>query len=47
MGNLGGVEAVVHEEKVDVADVVDEEGLVAGWSEVTSLLVRAVPNLYQ
>ena len=35
----------MHEEKVEVADVVDEEGLVAGGHHVAGLLVVAVANL--
>jgi len=42
---LGGECAVVHKEKVNVADVVDEEGLVAGGVHVAGLLVRAVSDL--
>jgi hypothetical protein len=35
----------VHEEKVDIADVIDEERLVAGRHEVSCLLVRAITDL--
>jgi hypothetical protein len=35
----------VHEEEVDIADVVDEEGLVAGWHHVAGLLVGSETNL--
>lgn len=43
---LGSVGLVVHEEEVHVADVVDEEGLVAGRHHVAGLLVAAVSDLY-
>lgn len=36
---LGGVGLVVHEEKVEVTGVVDDESLVAGWHQVTGLFV--------
>ena len=42
---LCGVCLVVHEEKVEVAGVVDEECLVAGRHHVTSLLVVAIADL--
>ena len=42
---LCGVGLVVHEEEFDVADVVDEECLVAGRHHVACLLVAAVANL--
>lgn len=42
---LSGVGAVVHEEEVEVLDVVDEEGLVARRHHVASLLVGAVADL--
>lgn len=35
----------MHKKKVDVADVVDEEGLVAGWHHVASLLVGTETDL--
>lgn len=37
----------MHEEQVNVADVVDEEGLVAGGVEVAGLLVGTVSDLYK
>ena len=46
MYSLCGVGLVVHEEKVQVAGVVDEEGLVAGRHHVAGLLVAAVADLY-
>jgi len=42
---LCGKSSVVHEEKVYVARVVDEEGLMAGGHEMACLLVGAVTNL--
>lgn len=42
---LSGVGAVVHEEKVELADVVDEESLVAGGHHVAGLLVGSVTDL--
>lgn len=42
---LGSVGAVVHEQEVEVAGVVDEEGLVAGGHHVAGLLVAAVADL--
>ena len=42
---LSGVCAVVHEEKVDVVRVLDEESLVAGGHQVARLLVGAVADL--
>ena len=42
---LSGVGAVVHEEKVELADVVDEESLVAGRHHVAGLLVGTVTDL--
>jgi len=45
VGDLGGEGLVVHEEEVDIADVVDEEGLVAGWHHVAGLLVGSETNL--
>ena len=44
--SLCGVGAVVHEEKLEVAGVVDEEGLVAGWHHVAGLPVATVADLY-
>jgi hypothetical protein len=41
VGDLGGVGAVVHEEQLDILDVVDEEALVAGGHHVPGLLVGA------
>lgn len=35
----------MHEEEVDVAGVVDEEDLVAGWSQVLGLLVATITDL--
>jgi len=35
----------VHEEEVNISDVVDEEGLVAGGHHVAGLLVGSVTNL--
>jgi hypothetical protein len=35
----------VHEENVDVADVVDKESLVAGWCKVLGLPVATVTDL--
>lgn len=45
VGDLSGEGLVVHQEEVDVADVVDEEGLVAGGHHVAGLLVGAETNL--
>lgn len=42
---LGSVGAVVHEQEVEVAGVVDKEGLVAGGHHVAGLLVAAVADL--
>ena len=36
---LSSVGLVVHEEKIDIARVVDKEGLVAGGHQVTGFLV--------
>jgi hypothetical protein len=36
----------VHEEKIEVAGVVDEESLVAGRHHVASLLVVAIADLF-
>lgn len=44
--SLGGVRLVVHEEEIDIADVVDEEGLVTGGHHVAGLLVVAVADLH-
>lgn len=44
-GNLGSVCSVVHQEKFDVAGVVNEEGLVAGRHHVSSLLVGTKADL--
>jgi hypothetical protein len=49
MNILGGVGAVVHEEQLDILDVVDEEALVAGGHHVPGLLVGAeadLPNVF-
>ena len=35
----------MHEEKVDITDVVDEESLVSGWHHVAGLLVGSETNL--
>ena len=45
VGDLGGEGLVVHEEKLNIADVVDEESLVAGWHHVASLLVGTETDL--
>ena len=42
---LCGEGGVVHEEKVELADVVDEESLVAGGHHVAGLLVGTVADL--
>lgn len=42
---LGGVGAVVHHQQLDVLQVADEEGLVAGGHHVAGLLVGAIANL--
>ena len=41
---LSSIGAVVHEEQLDVAGVLDEEGLVARGHHVTGLLVAAVAD---
>lgn len=43
---LGGVGLVMHQEKIDVLDVMDEEGLVARGHHVASLLVRSEADLW-
>ena len=43
---LSSVGAVVHEKKLDVLGVVDEESLVAGGHHVAGLLVGAIADLY-
>lgn len=43
---LSGVGAVVHEQKLNVPGVVDEEGLVARGHHVLGLLVGAVSDLF-
>lgn len=43
---LCGEGLVVHKEEVDILDVVDQEGLVAGWHHVAGLLVCSETNLY-
>lgn len=45
VGDGGGVLARVHEEELEVADVVDENLLVAGGDEVAGLVVGSVTNL--
>ena len=45
-GLLGSESLVVHEEEVDVAGVVDEEGLVARGHEVAGFSVGAVADLF-
>lgn len=42
---LGSEGLVMHEEKVNITDVVDEEGLVSGWHHVAGLLVGSKTNL--
>lgn len=42
---LGSEGLVVHKEKVNITDVVDEEGLVSGWHHVAGLLVGSKTNL--
>lgn len=42
---LSSVGAVVHEQELNVLGVLDEEGLVAGRSQVAGLLVGTVTNL--
>jgi hypothetical protein len=42
---LGSVGSVVHEEKLNVVDVADEEGLVAGGGQEAGLLVGAIADL--
>jgi hypothetical protein len=46
-GVLSSVGAVVHEQKLNILGVVDEESLVAGGHHVTGLLVASITNLYQ
>ena len=45
MVDLSGEGLVVHEEEVNIADVADEESLVAGWHHVASLLVGSETDL--
>lgn len=42
---LSGVGAVVHQQQLDVTDVADEEGLVAGGGQEAGLLVGTVADL--
>ena len=42
---LGGVGPGVHEEELDIVDVADDEGLVAGGHHVLGLLVGTVTDL--
>lgn len=42
---LGGVGPVVHQEELDVVDVVDDEGLVARGHHELGLLVGAIADL--
>ena len=43
--SLGGVGLVMHHEKIDIADVVDEESLVAGRHHVAGPLIAAIADL--
>lgn len=43
--SLCGVGLVVHHKEIEVADVVDEESLVAGRHHVSGLLVVAIADL--
>lgn len=45
MGDGSGVLARVHEQKLELGEVVNEELLVAGREEVTGLLVGTVTDL--
>ncbi len=45
VGDLSSEGLVVHQEEVDIADVVDEESLVAGWHHVLGLLVGTETDL--
>lgn len=45
MNVLSGVGPVVHEEELDIVDVVDEESLVARGHHVLGLLVGAIADL--
>ena len=42
---LCGVGLVVHEKELNLAGVVDEEDLVAGWGHVLGLLVGTIADL--
>ena len=42
---LCGERAVVHEQKIDILRVVNEEGLVAGRHHMSSLLIASIANL--
>lgn len=42
---LGRIDAVMHEQKVDIGHISDQECLVARGHHVTSLLVRAEADL--
>jgi hypothetical protein len=42
---LSGVSPVVHHQELNILDVIDEEGLVAGGHHVAGLLVGAKANL--
>jgi hypothetical protein len=44
VGNLGGVGSVVHQEKLNIANVADEESLVAGRSHEAGLSVGTIAN---
>lgn len=46
MANLGGVGAVVHEQQVEITDVVDQESLEVVWTEEFSSLVRSISNFH-
>src|ERR1700761_177288 len=44
---LRSVGLIVHKQKIQIAHVVDEESLMAGWHHMASLLVVAVSDLSQ
>lgn len=46
VSNLSSVRLSVHQQNIQVLDIVDNKNLVAGWDHMSGLLVRTVTNLW-
>jgi hypothetical protein len=46
VANLSGIGAVVHQQQVEIPNVVDQKGLEVIWAQVFRSLVRSITNFH-